>query len=259
MKTNSNRPNNNNETLSGTFYNFLENSTVHGTSHLTSKHKISILRLLWILFMMISIVFCGSLIYKGIDNYLKYDVVTTVRLKKQPHLKFPMVTICLLDPIITEEAFKLIQTIRTKDNFSINDAFNETMDFKTSKGVFDLVSTYWKRNINFQYSKLLKVSIDEILIECLFVGGKCPQPEHVTKDSGNCYRYNSGKNENISIAGRTQDSLSWQIFIHRPSKYKTVSLTSGLRVYINDQSVGPHEMNSINQILVIFLFFFSFY
>ena len=76
----------------GVFEQFLENSTVHGLSHISSSKSIS--RFLWTLIVVSGFSVAGLLIYQSFQSWESSPVSTTIETRPISELRFPKITVC---------------------------------------------------------------------------------------------------------------------------------------------------------------------
>ncbi len=68
-------------------------SSILGLANIERSHFL-ILKIIWSILVIISVAASIFLVYESIHDYLKYEVVTTIRKKPQVQMEFPAVTIC---------------------------------------------------------------------------------------------------------------------------------------------------------------------
>ena len=74
------------------FRNFLESSTIHGLSYITSTRKL--IRVSWILVIIAGFTGAGLLIYESFQTWAESPVTTTVETLPIDEITFPKVTVC---------------------------------------------------------------------------------------------------------------------------------------------------------------------
>ncbi len=77
-----------------TFFACLSNTTSHAVPRIIKKENI-ILSLLWTVCFIGAVIGGSIMIYFVVDQYLKFDVITTISIKSETEIAFPSVTICL--------------------------------------------------------------------------------------------------------------------------------------------------------------------
>ena len=71
---------------------FLESSTIHGLTHISTTRKYA--RLFWILVVVIGFIVAGLLIKESFDSWSESPVKTTIETLPIADMKFPKVTVC---------------------------------------------------------------------------------------------------------------------------------------------------------------------
>ena len=173
-------------------------------------------RIMWLACFLGSAAFCGFIIYKSVNDYLNYDVVTEIREYKEAPSPFPTITICNINPFATFFSFEYLIDIfnaefgnGTTANNSLGD--NKIENYKIIEYVHEYFSLLRSKALNFVSSPSfseenrtrLGYSIDEMLIKCTFNGIKCSNDDFrriFLYDYGNCYQFNSNKDANESVA-----------------------------------------------------------
>ena len=101
------------ETFKLKFIELAGSSTAHGYPNIFRTKYWSV-RLMWLVFFLVSTGFCGFMIYRSLNDYLSYNVVTEVRRYPQIPATFPVVTICNLNPLISLDSENLIKAYLDK-------------------------------------------------------------------------------------------------------------------------------------------------
>jgi hypothetical protein len=83
----------------------LSSSSVHGLANIIKTKYITI-KIMWIIFFIISNGFCSWFIFNRIADYLSYDVISKVEIKYERQLQFPVVSFCNLNPLLSKYDLK---------------------------------------------------------------------------------------------------------------------------------------------------------
>ena len=159
--------------------------------------------------------FCAYVIYQSIANYLQYNVVTKITVTKENPIIFPTVTICNLNPFVTEYSFQLVQDfVKNEFSLDVNDMLNGTPSYSILDSIkYPLKKRYMEysylvqqlaTNLTDEQKKNLGFTIDKFLISCFFGPTSCDESDFTwTYDFlyGNCFRFNSGKGADESKNG----------------------------------------------------------
>ena len=70
-----------------------QNSTSHGIPNVF-RTNLTILKIVWFVFFMISCGGCAYLLYRSITSFLLYEVVTTIKVINEMPMPFPAISIC---------------------------------------------------------------------------------------------------------------------------------------------------------------------
>jgi hypothetical protein len=76
-------------------------------------------KIIWIIALIISAGLCGYMVYGSIVNYMQFGVVTSIRVTAENPMVFPTVTICNLNPFVTDASFYMLNNI-VESNFGLN-------------------------------------------------------------------------------------------------------------------------------------------
>jgi hypothetical protein len=173
-----------------------ENSTIHSVFKI-SKANNKFMKIIWIISSITSTTFCSYLIFKGITDYLSYDVVTKIRMIKENESEFPTITFCTNEALVTERGRDIYNKILIQNNFSSID--DSKIDFSTKK---ELIYSFILNQMNVNYSDAEKkrwgYSKDEMIPNCLYnFDTICSEDQFISFFHfwyGNCLRFNSGIN-----------------------------------------------------------------
>ena len=90
----------------GVIKQFLENSTVHGLSHIALSKSFS--KVLWSLVVVSGFSVAGLLIYQSFQSWESSPVTTTIETRPISELKFPKITVCPPKNTYTNLNFDLV-------------------------------------------------------------------------------------------------------------------------------------------------------
>ncbi|RNA36501.1 acid-sensing ion channel 2 isoform X1 [Brachionus plicatilis] len=189
-------------------------------------------------------------------NYLKYEVVTTIKVIEKDSLPFPAVTVCNANPFVSEEGLKYVSSFLEENNLThIYDSELNNFGEKNDQEIFSnntfnrFMVTTLSKGLKTEKKKIFSLGLKEILISCMFNLQQCSENDwewYYDYFYGNCHRFNTGKNlkgEKIDIkytnnAGK-YNGLMVELFTGIPNNHKTLSLTNGAHVFIDDNSFKP--------------------
>lgn len=184
------------------FINWIQDSSLHGFPKIF-KTDISILKIIWIIFIGLSISGCCFFIFNTVNNFLKFEVTTVIRRKPQNPIKLPAFSICHKDFFLTHNGHdflqKFMQDLNMTDIFNSTFLFNMTqiMDEALYMEIFAYISrsSAMDRNLSNDKKKSLGFNLNSNLISCIYISRPCNISHefvhYFEKYYGNCYLFNS--------------------------------------------------------------------
>lgn len=183
-------------------------TTAHGFANVVRAPNL-LLKLIWILFLLASWVYCSYLIIVYIIQFYSYEVISTLRTYNEVPTLFPVVDICNLNSYDGQEARFYMQKVITSKNISF--------DLEQGpKDYIDDITDQIKAKIELDGSQN-NISLwdfgfymSQMLISCKFQGVKCSAENFTWYHNyyyGSCYRFNSGfdeANKSIEIKSSTK-------------------------------------------------------
>ncbi len=153
------------------------------------KNENWLIKLTWIAFLLGSAFTCSWFISKSITDYYNYSVTTKTIIKNVNKLKFPIVSICNINPFTTNYSSQIILN-----------SFPTSMIYNYSNG-YDLLAKIAFQAANDSINKnLLGYGLNDIIINCLLLSKPCniysDFEQYYDINHGNCFRINSGKSMN---------------------------------------------------------------
>ena len=215
-----------------TFIEFGIETTAHGIPNII-RAKSWILKIMWLFFVTKSSAFCCFMIFKSIDNYLDFEVVTKIHLQSNLPIEFPTVSICNWSPIVTDEAKVYFE----ENYYNLTEKFDDNVWFYKYSNIYNK-STDDKKNLG--------LKLEEFIYECRFNSKACEYEKDFVWFydfyNGNCFRFNSGRNstghsigkKNVYKIGR-YSNLELNIFT---GNYSPEAFT-GLNIIVHNSSVNP--------------------
>ena len=255
------------ETTKNIFLKWSDTLTMHGFPNIF-RTKYNFIKLFWVILFLISTSTCAFNVYMIIINYLKYDVVTTIKLTKEASMTFPTISLCNANFFATENSFQIAYNL-SKSIFSI-DLYDIIGDNRTTLNFFN--SKYKLFENYFVLSFLLKQMItnpkfknqntsfgfhfDKFVVSCFYSLQPCYEEDFVPyldETFGICYKFNSGKFKNgtrtnlkTSNKPDVSNGLMLQLFVGDASDPRSLSLTSGAQVFIHNNSLTPNVYEGLS-------------
>ncbi|RMZ98760.1 amiloride-sensitive sodium channel subunit gamma [Brachionus plicatilis] len=214
-------------------------STIHGFPSILRSKNLYI-KIMWILFCVVSTGLCAFMACQNIMNFFKYEVTTKTRIINQYKNIFPTVTICNMNFFISD--------------FSVN--FSKSFENQTlERSPFSSLFEYDYRNhakISEFYEESKELygdTIDKLLVDCYFDFLQCDRSQFKLffhPNHGNCFQFNSGfdsKGSKIDLEYSTNiertGSLRLILNLSVPDSLKFLNPNSGSLIFIHNQTTYP--------------------
>lgn len=249
--------------------NSMEVSTFHAIPNIARTKKTSV-KVMWILILIVSSALCGFLVTKTILQYLSYEVYNKFNVAFETPTEFPTISLCNVNPFVTEEAFDFLDNLLKKNNISyLPDIF--MIQETSTNDEYDLYGPFWNYMSNKYWLSLRAKNPDvpdekkksfghpikEFIILCFFQTKQCKKELlswYFDSVYGNCYRFNSGissiDGSKLEILKTSQpgNAEGFQIFLYVgvPDHPLTFSFKTGAHIAIHNASVRPTEVEGID-------------
>lgn len=226
-------------------------STFHAIPSIVQNEK-SIIKIIWVLFLLISSSYCGYGIVKSFQDYFKYEVNTLISTERVDSLEFPTITICNKNPFRIEPgSFVLMDKFKYIINHYFSVDFFDYNDPLTILTFLEYVTQSIKHNSNLTLEEKIKIgfNIEDMLVNCRYNNLECSYKAfHLfySETHGNCYKFNSGlandgtpmRIVSTSSPGRTM-ALKLELFLGYPSEDLDVISSTGAYIFVHDHSSNP--------------------
>ena len=192
-------PTRNNNYIKEIIVSAADDSTTHGIDHFF-KREHPFIRLVWAVCFFASAAVCFYMITISIMNYLDYETVTKAEQVKEQTVDFPTVSICNLNPYLTNKSWEYVQSILVQNGLMNSSGSNEEFMsyfstdiqfFRFLVGVNAIGS-----NLTDDYLKSFGYSINETILSCEYNVNYCSFEDdfiwYYDFMYGNCFRFNSG-------------------------------------------------------------------
>ena len=211
-------------------------TTAHGLPNIVNAKYIP-LKLIWMFCCVLSISLCGYLTTRNVLDFLNYEVVTKITVNQEIPIIFPTITICNRNPFNTEYAMSFINDLENSTDRSF---WNDYYWFYSRANVF---------NKSDEEKKKFGLKLDETIIVCSFNSLPCNLSNDFVwvyySHYGNCYRFNSGKNEKgDSIDLKKLDrvgndiGLNLILYVGEP-EHVVMDISTGIQIFIHNASENP--------------------
>ena len=255
-----------NEKIINKFIELSSSSTSHGYPNIF-RTKFWAVRIMWLIFFLISLGLCIFMIYRSINDFLSNDVVNKIRDYSEVPMVYPAITFCNINPLINNNSDSLISEF-LPDSFEI-DYLSEKYNFSSTFKSENITTTYMslimakKQALNKamdpsygdENRKKLWYPLNEILVNCVYNGIKCNESDFTwfyMYDFGNCYQFNTGKDKNgkqvalknIFMSGE-KNGLYLEVYAGEGESIYSLLPDSGIVVFIHNQSFNPMPSEGI--------------
>ena len=226
-----------------------ETSTSHGLPNIVRTNRLSI-KLLWTICLLASVGACIYMVYKSVNDYYSYGVVTQIQVINENSPLFPTITICNINPFSSIYGQNLIEKVTMEQlgvNLSLVPTNSSNYTYYVNKATSLALIQLKNPMFNLSYkASLLDYSKYMSITNCFFNETGCGINEFQNiydVNMGNCIRFNSGYDlagSSISLSnslnsGRTS-GLRLQIFLFDSENKYFYASSEGLRVFVHNSS-----------------------
>jgi hypothetical protein len=219
----------------------LSASTIHGLPNIVRSDK-CITKFIWLICFLISSAWCFYLVAESIFAYLKFDVVTTVRVIDEPYSEFPRIMFCDKHNLNTNFTLEHLRNISNDNLFNHNlSLFQKKLNIEKLKS--NLISSL--NNLNREEQSRSGQRLDEILISCKFGSSECKPSDFewfLHPYNGICHIFNAGKNFSngeqvpLKVSHKPGYFNGLEIELYLGKKNKLKELSHGLQLVIANNS-----------------------
>lgn len=161
--------------------------------------KYVFIKIMWILFFLVSVAFCIYMVVRVITIYQQFNLSSSIRDMPQEKMNFPSIWFCNPNFMTTPEATQYLTEYYLKnDNVTLTD-FDSYFDFAN---VTDFYSFYWPSYQTFdpKFNEILRssfsYSLEDMVINCELGSKPCNLSWFDTYRHpifGDCFQFNTGK------------------------------------------------------------------
>lgn len=116
------------------------NSSGHGLSNIARSETL-FLKITWTIFWLAAVCGTAYLVSTGIIDYLKYEVNTKSRIVNDIPSNFPKITICNLDPFLTNDSMKFLSRVAEDLQYPYDPSLS---DIEIANQMLSLDDAYFK-------------------------------------------------------------------------------------------------------------------
>ena len=173
-------------------------TTTHAIPNIC-RSQYRFLKILWVIFFILSSSYCSYLISLSIQDYLKYPVTTTIQIINEPSVVFPTISICNLNPFITNNPNISAKYASILEEANIK--FDQSPDLYQS-ATSRMLKNY-TRFLPKDMKKMAAKQLTDMLFFCKFNCIPCNVGDfdwYYDFDYGNCYKFNADTS-NLNYVG----------------------------------------------------------
>lgn len=207
-------------------------TTSHGFSHVTSARHLS-MKIIWLICMLVSMSLCSVMIVRSSLDFGEYEVKTKIRQVIENEIDFPMLTICNLNPLVTDQAQRFIYDY-FRQNLDKNLANITDKDMADNENIEWLLYTTYHPQFNDTLRKSFGYEMKQLIYSCRFNNKRLNVDDCVESDFkwfyhsvyGNCFKLNSGSDDSgkrvaIRKALLEGEGFELKMFVGFPFDYLT--------------------------------------
>ena len=216
-------------------------SSIHGFSNIANNKHLPI-KIFWAISVLVSTSVCSYLIVSSVLNYLKYEVTTKMSVISETTSPFPTISICNSASLVAGNSssfgFELLSQGPFAQYINYVDANNS---FEPNK----FVAQYFLRQnefvLNTETRKSYGLSIDQMLITCLYAGSPCSSSDFVWYYDlmyGNCFRFNTGTNSTLKTSTNTGkwNGLRLELYVGSTNDIEMNQPSTGVHLFIHNNT-----------------------
>jgi hypothetical protein len=171
---------------------FAENTTTHGVPSFVRSKK-AFIKVMWMFFILTSGGTCIYFTVSSVQSFLKFEIVSEIRVIPNRPISFPVVTICNVNYFPTEFGYNLANEILANSSLNDINGFDvgtDNLNLKATLILYHIVS-----NI-VSYSDEIKQKVgyskEQFVVDCVFDGSDCYDNLKWTFSvyNGNCFQFN---------------------------------------------------------------------
>jgi hypothetical protein len=232
--------------LKDIFLNCITESTSHGLPSIIRTKRIQ-LKLMWLLFFILSTCACSFLVARMILAYFKFEVISQITVIHESPAAFPTVTICNIHGFNTHKSVDFKRQIFSKNN--ITDIFSENLI--NLSNMSEIKSSFFRLKFLMQLNSMdpsmndsarleLNAPLNNMLISCSFGPNRCTESDFELffhRYYGNCNRFNSNKQqERLVMKSGKLYGLKLELFVGFDENLGTFQSNRGAHLFIHNKS-----------------------
>ncbi len=186
---------------------------------------------MWVLLLLGSLGYGSYVVYKEVDSFSSYPVVSLTRINYVKSIDFPQVIVCNLNPFANEFAKTSVLTLLNGQLYEESNR-SKTENFHNAR-YYSAMSAI---TLNDSTLRKFGLRLNETLISCIFSWSDCSLDqdfvEFYNPYYGNCFRYNFKKSKKVSFSGSLYGLRLQLVSNPMESQNSLLSMYSGFTVYV---------------------------
>ena len=217
----------------------LKDIKVDGLPNIIRSRFLAI-KIMWMVILVVSICTCVTLVIFTIQEFLKYQVLTTYRLVNEQQAIFPTIIVCNMNALNTPKAASLF----LKANITDDAANLHDLDMYVKQTTGSYMTMEEKQSLG---------SFQSVLLSCSFKNQPCNYTNFsfiLDPNNNLCYRFNYGldKNDNsiplnyLDVPGDTEE-LAIELYAGISDVQNNNIFDKGFAIFIRNQTDFPFSLS----------------
>ena len=230
-------------------------SVIHGLGKIF-KSESWLIRILWTVCFLSAVGACSYALFSIISKFLKHDVTTKIEMVTEQKTIFPTISICNVNPLVTEEAQQLVLSkYKQNGNFSFENDPEFIENIKWANKLA-LLHAFDDTNYTDENKKKLGFRLEDILLDCIYNENACHSQDFswfYDINFGNCYKFNSGYDSSGDVvplleskkAGAKNGLRLIFLFGESSNNYSDI-LNDGLRIMVHNSTAKTPLLQGVD-------------
>ena len=224
-------------------------TTCHGLPNIFKTQSL-IIRIIWIICDLSSILYCIYLIYGNIKSYLSFEFMTNIDIIYEIPTNFPAISFCILNPLkpnLNNSITKYLNRFLVNLSYLNMPNLIQSDDDLAYYYTFMLRSLFISDYFTDKFRQDLGISLSDSLISCRFQLNTCTADDFEWFWDffyGNCFKFNGNSSKILkSTQPGPMNSLQIELFIGNYYDINQLLSTNGVHVFINNQTCTVTRSN----------------
>ena len=233
------------------------NSTFDGVAKIVRAERLP-LRVHWTLVLLCLIGACSYVLIHAMLEYLAYEIVTTIKVRREIPAKMPAILVCNSNSLMTPTAINFASQVYSVYDIPVsNNYLNLTYRQHAYAGTINnkaniltprcmVMAASREPSLGSDFSVKLGLTMHDMLLSCTFNSEECTADDFIymyVPYYGNCYRFNSSGRGQISQTGKFH-GLNMELFVGQAQTVEQVAQDSGLHIYVYNETTTPNPFSN---------------